>query len=164
MNEVFGGWLYVGNWGAARSKQALQEAGIRRVFSCLGPAFPEDKLDGVEYHSVHFDDDEREELNLMIDEVVEFLRASKMQNTLVHCAAGQSRSVALVIAYLIIDFGHGYDSALAYIKEGRPSVCPNYGFEAQLRELERRVHSAHDPAPLRAHLIVSKAEGPCLVE
>lgn len=67
---------------------------------------------------------------------------------LVHCYYGQSRSAAVVIAYLIESERLRYDDALAYLQLLRPDVRPNAGFEKQLREYERerasRRQESHD--------------------
>lgn len=60
---------------------------------------------------------------------------------LVHCAQGVSRSGAVVIAYIMKDRGVGFNEALAFVREARPMVSPNYGFVSQVmgfgRELAR---------------------------
>jgi dual specificity phosphatase 12 len=56
---------------------------------------------------------------------------------LVHCAAGVSRSVTLVAAYLIIEKGMSADAALRLIRTGRKNANPNEGFRKQLALLER---------------------------
>ena len=43
---------------------------------------------------------------------------------LVHCGAGKSRSVAVVIAYLCRYAGMRYDEAAAFVAERRPGACP----------------------------------------
>ncbi len=46
----------------------------------------------------------------------------KRTNVLVHCMAGVSRSVALVIAYLIRHSNMSYDDAFAFVKSRRKIV------------------------------------------
>jgi protein-tyrosine phosphatase len=55
-------------------------------------------------------------------------------NTLVHCHAGKSRSVTIVIAYLMKKYTWTYDQALAYVKQRRPRVKPNDSFVLQLKQ------------------------------
>eukprot|EP00042_Codosiga_hollandica_P037269 m.291546 g.291546 ORF g.291546 m.291546 type:complete len:90 (-) comp55099_c0_seq3:50-319(-) len=55
---------------------------------------------------------------------------------LVHCNAGVSRSVTVVLAYLMRKQGFALDDALALVKDKRPCAQPNSGFLAQLRKLE----------------------------
>lgn len=59
------------------------------------------------------------------------------KRVLVHCAAGRSRSGAVVVALLSVMNGWSYDEALAYVQQRRPIVLPNEGFELQLRQYLR---------------------------
>ena len=47
---------------------------------------------------------------------------------LVHCMAGQSRSVTMVIAYLIKIENYTLGDAIGLIKNSRPTISPNPGF------------------------------------
>ena len=56
-------------------------------------------------------------------------------NVLVHCAAGISRVVltfmqssTLVIAYVMRKKSYSFKEAIGFVREKRPSVCPNLGF------------------------------------
>ena len=50
--------------------------------------------------------------------------------------AGVSRSVTLVIAYIMTVTGLGWQEALAAVKAVRPCAGPNLGFQRQLQEFE----------------------------
>lgn len=50
--------------------------------------------------------------------------------------AGVSRSVTLVIAYIMTVTGLGWQEALAAVKVARPCAGPNLGFQHQLQEFE----------------------------
>lgn len=52
----------------------------------------------------------------------------KTGSVLVHCAAGQSRSVAIVVAFLIWHLGMSFDDAMKHVKSRRLCACPNIGF------------------------------------
>mmetsp|Transcript_44461 Transcript_44461/g.89717 ORF Transcript_44461/g.89717 Transcript_44461/m.89717 type:complete len:90 (+) Transcript_44461:3-272(+) len=70
-----------------------------------------------------------------------WLGGSPETRGVVHCAGGGSRSASVVIAHVMLsappgDLHRTYDGALAFVREIRPVVDPNLGFEAQLRELE----------------------------
>ena len=53
---------------------------------------------------------------------------------LVHCKAGVSRAAAVVIGYLIRQNDMDYQQAFDFVKSKRPSIKPNPGFVAQLKE------------------------------
>ncbi len=89
--------------------------------------------------SIH--DDKTEPIQLYFESVARFINSHvKMgQNVLVHCYAGMSRSVTLVIAYMIIYLKYdNVDAALARIKVARPIAHPNSGFMAKLKELIKK--------------------------
>lgn len=78
--------------------------------------------------------------------VFDFIRdgLSKNEGTIVNCYAGVSRSVTVVVAYLMM---YGYMSGqqiesrtllevLTRLACNRPSIKPNYGFMNQLKELD----------------------------
>ncbi len=57
----------------------------------------------------------------------------------VHCYAGQSRSVAFAMAYMMGVQGYSLDAAWQRIKAARPTAHPNRGFVVQLREYARQI-------------------------
>ena len=57
---------------------------------------------------------------------------------LIHCHQGVSRSVSLVIAYLIAEEHLSYEEALSKVKEQRSIAAPNANFERQLREYKSK--------------------------
>lgn len=46
------------------------------------------------------------------------------------------QSSTLVIAYLMKRKNCGFKEAIAFVRQARPNVCPNLGFERQLKEYE----------------------------
>ncbi|KAK8004263.1 hypothetical protein PG989_003982 [Apiospora arundinis] len=63
---------------------------------------------------------------------------------LTHCLQGQSRSGAVVVAYVMRALGLDYDAGLAVVRQYRSAVSPNPGFADQLRlwhQLQYRIFS-----------------------
>jgi protein-tyrosine phosphatase len=56
--------------------------------------------------------------------------------TLVHCAMGISRSVSMVIAYLIRKRKMTLEQALQFVRSKRSIIRPNVGFMEQLKAFE----------------------------
>eukprot|EP00929_Paragymnodinium_shiwhaense_P046657 TRINITY_DN23746_c0_g1_i3.p1 TRINITY_DN23746_c0_g1~~TRINITY_DN23746_c0_g1_i3.p1 ORF type:complete len:396 (-),score=42.52 TRINITY_DN23746_c0_g1_i3:401-1528(-) len=68
------------------------------------------------------------------------LRASGPNRVFVHCMAGRSRSVTLVVAYLLQHHRDSFPTlgaALTHVLQQRPIAFPNLGFLHQLQRLER---------------------------
>lgn len=78
--------------------------------------------------SMHF-----EECIKFIDEVL----TVKKEKILVHCLAGQSRSVSIVIAYLIKAHKKTFEEALLMVQQQRIYANPNKGFRQQLEEFHK---------------------------
>jgi protein-tyrosine phosphatase len=50
------------------------------------------------------------------------------------------QSSTLVIAYLMKKKGIGFKEAIAFVRQARPNVCPNLGFERQLKDYEMNLN------------------------
>eukprot|EP00887_Chlorella_sp_A99_P003464 scaffold7.g3464.t1 len=111
--------LYVGGIGAARNLKALRKAGITHVVVPLYDDASADMLAHVE------------QVNAFIDE------GRRHGRVLVHCFAGQSRSAALAIAYLMATQRLGLLDAWAAARRARPCARPNAGFLSQLARYGR---------------------------
>lgn len=58
----------------------------------------------------------------------------------VHCKAGKSRSVAAILAYLVMTEHWSLKRAYQHVIKVRPSMSPNIGFVAELLKLEESIH------------------------
>lgn len=134
-DKILDDWLYLGSLDASQNADALYDLRITDVFSAIDE--PEDDIAGIQYTWVDLIDAPDQDLSDAIDFVIPYLNEIRDSGgkVLVHCYAGISRSAALVIAYLILEYGFDYDSALRFVRSKRPEVNPNHGFERQLRML-----------------------------
>lgn len=65
------------------------------------------------------------DLDTYLDDATSFIAAHIRRGcVLVHCGAGKSRSVAVVIAYLCRYAGMSFAEAAAFVAERRPGACP----------------------------------------
>ncbi|KAH8913481.1 DSPc-domain-containing protein [Atractiella rhizophila] len=60
----------------------------------------------------------------------------------VHCKAGRSRSVTMVLAFLIHRNNWPLKKAYAHVSERRPGISPNIGFVSELMKFEERTISS----------------------
>lgn len=61
-------------------------------------------------------------------------QSAQGRNVIVHCSVGMSRSVSMVVGYLILK-GMPFSTALNLVKRRRPIADPNSGFLKQLKAL-----------------------------
>ena len=86
-------------------------------------------------------------LNNIIPQGIDFLDKcvrTHRKKTLVHCAAGISRSTTVLCAWIMKTYGIGRDEALTLIRSRRPIIDPNEGFRHALKQYEiylKRFHS-----------------------
>lgn len=129
--EVLPG-LYIGPIGAARNVESLLKSGITHVLNA-SPVIPCFHKRHFRYKKFLVYDDPDDDIARFFDESNKFIhKARKKGGVLVHCFAGQSRSAALVAAYLISSEGMDPGAAINLIRQARPSAQPNTGFMRQL--------------------------------
>ncbi|RLW04390.1 hypothetical protein DV515_00005769 [Chloebia gouldiae] len=72
-------------------------------------------------------------------ESIKFIHECRLtgEGCLVHCLAGVSRSVTLVVAYIMTITDFGWEDALSVVRAARSCANPNMGFQRQLQEFEK---------------------------
>jgi hypothetical protein len=85
-------------------------------------------------------DDEDEDIEPYFHSAAAFIEGAVADGgrCLVHCHAGQSRSCALVIAWLLLYKSFNLRDAIALVQRTRPSAAPNAGYMQALCRLEER--------------------------
>lgn len=89
---------------------------------------------GIRYKYVQIQDSLDANILPHIDSSIRFLKKCD-GNVLVHCSAGVSRSVSIVVAYLMKEKNMSYIKAIDYVRKRRPVANPNYSFVQQLKTL-----------------------------
>ena len=128
--------LYLGDYGSSLNIDKLKEKGIKKVLTVMdyteGPKYkPEEFI----HKRFEIDDDEHQNIIQYFGECLNFIKGK--EKVLVHCVAGASRSATIVIAYLMWTNKWKFDKALDFVTTKRPIVCPNYGFQNQLKLFEK---------------------------
>jgi len=170
--EIFkhpsGGILFLSDVESAKSEELLRRHRIQAVVNacsilteCQSPTYP--AFDFITYLNVELEDNADANLTPAICRTQEFINTNLLsgRNVLVHCQAGISRSVSLIMAYLILHqygwlealpnanpssspdsaFG-GIDlpivtKALEVVQRAKPNANPNISFMVQLNRLAR---------------------------
>ncbi|XP_028300630.1 dual specificity protein phosphatase 22-B-like isoform X1 [Gouania willdenowi] len=90
------------------------------------------------YLCIRAADHSKHNLTQYFRESIVFIHECRLrgEGCLVHCVAGVSRSVTLVVAYVMTVTGRGWVESLAAVRCVRPCAGPNLGFLRQLEEFE----------------------------
>ena len=76
--------------------------------------------------------------DLQIGRVLDRLYISSQYVAADHCNAGVSRSVSVVVAYLMSHHSMTYEAALNAVRQIRPAAKPNDGFVKQLQNYQQQ--------------------------
>ncbi|XP_057555132.1 dual specificity protein phosphatase 22 isoform X2 [Hippopotamus amphibius kiboko] len=133
--------LYIGNVKDARDAEQLSRNKVTHVLSVHDSARP--MLEGVKYLCIPAADSPSQNLTRHFKESIKFIHECRLrgEGCLVHCLAGVSRSVTLVVAYVMTVTDFGWEDALHMVRAGRSCANPNLGFQRQLQEFEE--HQVH---------------------
>uniref|UniRef100_A0A8C7HWN1 Dual specificity phosphatase 22b n=1 Tax=Oncorhynchus kisutch TaxID=8019 RepID=A0A8C7HWN1_ONCKI len=120
----------------ARDREQLTRNNITHILSIHDSAAP--ILPGMTYLCISAADLPTQNLRMHFKQSIMFIHESRLkgEGCLVHCLAGVSRSVTLVVAYIMTVTGLGWQEALAAVRVARPCAGPNLGFQRQLQEFE----------------------------
>lgn len=125
---------------------------ITHVLSVLPGALPPHIKKNYIHHQIEITDEETSNILETLPKAMEFIdealfcgAATEKKHigaVLVHCAQGVSRSVAIVVAYLMYKYKLSYAQALHAVQRKVPDAQPNNGFEEQVqlfREMDFKV-------------------------
>eukprot|EP01105_Mastigella_eilhardi_P004685 TRINITY_DN1627_c0_g1_i1.p1 TRINITY_DN1627_c0_g1~~TRINITY_DN1627_c0_g1_i1.p1 ORF type:complete len:208 (+),score=61.21 TRINITY_DN1627_c0_g1_i1:594-1217(+) len=126
--------LFVGAVSCSGDVAELKHLGIDHVLSVGVP--PQVTASKITYKQVALGDMVTADLLGVLPEACDFIDAAlakRDSRVLVHCHAGQSRSAAVVVAWLIRARRMPYADALALLLGKRTCAAPNPGFQEQLK-------------------------------
>ena len=124
--------IYLGNSFAARNESFLLENNIKAVVNCANEYTSEYKE--IKFLELNLYDNIEEHLFPKFDVAYAFIKHNSKHNILIHCIEGRSRSVSLVIFYLMKEKRWDYDTCFEFIKKKNRFAYPNTGFQNQLKE------------------------------
>jgi hypothetical protein len=102
INEIFPN-LYISNYSTSTNKKLLQNLGITHIIttnSFFNPPFPND----FHYHFFQAFDDSQEIISPYFNQCNSLIREiliNSKHKILIHCQAGRSRSVSLILAFIL---------------------------------------------------------------
>ena len=132
--------LYLGSIGCASNDVQLQKCKITHIVVCakdIKNFFPN------KYKYISFDilDSEKADIKQFFNESNKFIDDALKNNgnVLVHCHAGVSRSVTILMAYIMKSQKMSYDKVFSLVQSKRDKIKPNEGFIKQLKEYEKEL-------------------------
>lgn len=128
--------LYVGNLKDSIDDIQLNKNKITHIVSIHDK--PKTKLPNREYLCIEADDVDEYDITQHFQICCKFIHDARLLsgNVLVHCESGVSRSITIIIAYLLIVTEHSWSDILTGLRQVRPSATPNNGFKKQLQAFQ----------------------------
>ncbi len=127
--------LYLTNFKHAKDYNTLKELGVRQILT-IGAELPRHGEPMFKVMHIKIDDRPDENIKKHFNSTFNFI---KRGSTVVHCAAGISRSTTIVAAFLMRMYKMSADGALKHIQECRSITNPNDGFRQQLYQFEKEL-------------------------
>ena len=136
IDEIEEGKLWLGSFDLC-NVNTLKEKGITKILSLMDgdPSNFSYKEYGFNQKIINIMDFDSENIIQYFGECLNFIKGN--DKVFVHCAAGESRSATIVIAYLMWKNKMVFDKAYDFVKQKRPRIYPNFGFRQQLQMFEK---------------------------
>ena len=150
--------LYLGCRKVATCLPGLRQKNVTRVLNVTS-TIPNhfESMEDFEYKQIAVEDKMEVDMMQHLPAAFQFIEAARLngEKVLVHCYAGMSRSVTIILAYLMKYYNHTLESAHEYVKERKSDISPNFGFMGQLLEFECSLR----PSPADSGFGSSPVEG-----
>ncbi|XP_077979068.1 dual specificity protein phosphatase 19-like [Glandiceps talaboti] len=133
-------WLLLSSEDAATDIKLLTQHKVTHILN-VAP-FMDNSVEGDFIHlKVPILDLPETDITSYFDQCFKFITEAKQSGgiVLVHCNAGVSRSVSIILAYLMSTEGALLQESLQRLRDVRSKVGPNQGFMKQLEEYEKKV-------------------------
>ena len=128
---------------------------ILNLASCVENFYPEQ----FQYKYIKIEDYPEAQILPHFETAFEFINEGMNSGcVLVHCNAGVSRSVTVVVAYLMKTKNMSLKQALDLVKTKRPTMCPNEGFQTQLQTYEDILRPKKTKVCDKGHALSSSAK------
>ena len=134
-------WMFLGTFSNACDIEELRRIGVNYVLNCAAECQNTHLPDDIIELHLNIRDEKKFDLSPFFEESNKFINKAKMSGgaLLIHCKYGISRSVSLIIAYLIKYLGFSVVRALNFLRNIKQQINPNEGFLEQLSEYEKNI-------------------------
>ena len=140
-NEIIKDFLYISGYKTASTASDLQNMKITNIINCSGDLCENLSFSGVNYLTLNIRDNVSENIECLFFKCINYINEAKEKQgrVLIHCYKGVSRSVSILISYLIYLYKWTYDEAFDFVQSKRSIANPNIGFYLQLKTFHKRI-------------------------
>lgn len=140
-NEIIKDFLYISGYKTASTLIDLQNLNITNIINCSGDLCENLSFTGINYLTLNIRDNVSENIECLFFKCINYINEAKEKKgrVLIHCYKGVSRSVSVIISYLIYLYNWTYDEAFDFVQLKRPIANPNIGFYLQLKTFHKRI-------------------------
>lgn len=129
--------LFIGDYMVSINYNILTQYNISHILVCgeeLSCRYPRD----FKYKHLMIADTPSTQISDYFQEVYEFIKDGLLNGcVLVHCAQARSRSVSMIISYIMKSKQISFKKAFEMLKKKHPIADPNQGFKKQLVNYEQ---------------------------
>ena len=140
-NEIVNDFLYISGYKTASTASDLQNMKITNIINCSGDLCENLSFSGINYLTLNIRDNVSENIECLFFKCINYINEAKEKKgrVLIHCYKGVSRSVSILISYLIYLYKWTYDEAFDFVQSKRSIANPNIGFYLQLKTFHKRI-------------------------
>ena len=140
-NEIIKDFLYISGYKTASTASDLQNMKITNIINCSGDLCENLSFSGINYLTLNIRDNVSENIECLFFKCINYINEAKEKQgrVLIHCYKGVSRSVSILISYLIYLYKWTYDEAFDFVQSKRSIANPNIGFYLQLKTFHKRI-------------------------
>lgn len=126
-------WLYVGNQKCSADISFITDKAITHIVNCASNQCSSE-LDGITYHEIPLEDDGVMSLSPFVHQASQFINDAQRSGgvILIHCELGRSRSVSILIGFLILEMGMSFRDALNKVTSNSAYANPTPVFKSDL--------------------------------
>eukprot|EP00397_Hematodinium_sp_SG-2012_P056966 GEMP01070789.1.p1 GENE.GEMP01070789.1~~GEMP01070789.1.p1 ORF type:complete len:163 (+),score=39.24 GEMP01070789.1:125-613(+) len=134
--------LFIGSVGALQNCPCTH---VLRLAHGLPAPHSSEEADVIVEDLLMQDKGSMEEFRRILPKAIEFIEHALQEqgSVLIVCLQGKSRSVAIIMGYLVMHKEFSVDLALECVRSARPQAQPNVGFMLALRSMERTRAQPH---------------------
>ena len=140
-NEILKDFLYISGYKTASTASDLENLKITNIINCSGDLCENLSFSGINYLTLNIRDNVSENIECLFFKCIDYINEAreKKGRVLIHCYKGVSRSVSILISYLIYLNKWTYDEAFDFVQSKRSIANPNIGFYLQLKLFHKRI-------------------------